>query len=524
MTSSFAGKLKAGMERKRNDGISHWMSGWCIPSLRCAPFRLVFYFPNLEQKRKPHTPHSTLHTPHSRHNAFTLLEVLIVMGLLVVIFGAVWGIIEMFTKSFIRGEIRSERSQLVRSLSTLVTDDLGCAIQDPLHPARESNVNAVRRFGLSGTNTSMRIDVLQINPFRPGSTTVQYGVQAPELKTVYYDYALLSANGGGLTRRELDFETPTGLPGQQNANNANLPSGDDSEDFAPLSAIGSDGASLSDFGGASLADTVSSANRTNPQQQQMAMMMPPEMAAANAAARYAANEKLQLEMSAPEVVGCWFRYYDGSQWRDDWNSLNRRGLPVAIEITLKMMPHTEAQKLRTSPWAAQVVNGPGISTIIGLQASDFSLQGGGGFGLQTSDFGVQTPGFPEARSLKPEASSLSDLGAPTTMTDLVAQQNMMRNQPVGLTVEQLAEQLDLLPPTEQRIVIRVPTTPLTSQQELQRSQPTVQPQAAQTAPRQQAQRSQAQRSVAQPRRAATAPQRRQPTGNRQSTSPDWIRQ
>ena len=436
------------------------------------------------------------------HRAFTLLEVLIVMALLVVIFGAIWGIVEMFQRSFVRGETRAERSLLVRSLSQLVTDDLSCAIQDPLHPARERNANAVRRFGLSGTNTSIRIDVLQINPFRTGSTTAQYGVQAPELKTVYYDYALYSPNGGGLTRRELDFETPASMPMQQNAANM-LFSGDDSGGES-LTAVGSDTPSLADFGGTSLTDRVAATNTTSAQQQ--TAMMPPEMLAANAAARSAANEKLQLEMSAPEVVGCWFRYYDGSQWQDSWNSLNRRGLPVAIEITLKMMPLTEAQTLRESPLAAQMVNGPGMSTVVGLQASDSRLQG------------LNPPPLTEA-------TSLTDRVMPSSMTDRVMQQNMMQNQPTGITVEQLAAQLDLLPPTEQRIVIRVPTTPLTSQKELQREQPTTQSNQNAANSRRQAPRQQAQRSVATQRGAESPnPQRRQPSGNRQSTSPDWIRQ
>ena len=469
--------------------------------------------------REKNTLRSALCALRSRR-AFTLLEVLIVMGLLVVIFSAIWGIVEMFSRSFTRGETRAERSLLVRSLSQLVTDDLGCAIQDPLHPARESNTTAVRRFGLSGTNTSIRIDVLQINPFRTGSTTAQYGVQAPELKTVYYDYALFSLNGGGLTRRELDFETPTSsMPGLQNAN-ANMPDGFDDPDSQM--AVGSETRSLTDFGGGgSLTDRVVAANDTRSQQQQM-LMMPPDMMAANAAARYAANEKLQLEMSAPEVVGCWFRYYDGNQWRDNWNSLNRRGLPVAIEITLKMMPLTEARTLRESPYAAQIINGPGMSTVVaGLQASDSRLQGS------------VSPRFPEARSLTPEASSLTDRGEAASLTDRVLQQNMMQNQPVGITVEQLAMQLELSPPTEQRIVIRVPTTPLTSQKELQREQPNTQrnqtaANSRQQAPRQFSQRNVAQRSVGQrtvdPSRTApppTQPRRQQPANRPQS--PGWIR-
>ena len=447
------------------------------------------------------------------HHGFTLIEVLIVMGLLVVIFGAIWGIVETFSKSFTRGEMRAERSQLVRSLSQLVTDDLGCAIQDPLHPARESNGSTVRRFGLSGSNTSMRIDVMQINPFRTGNMTVQYGVQAPELKTVYYDFAMYSPTGGGLTRRELDFETPTGSPGQsQMQSDLGDDTGADFDDTGGLAAIGSDSPSLADYGGGtSLAESVTIANQSQTYQQQM--MMPPEMMAAQQAARNYANDQLQLEMSAPEVVGCWFRYYDGSQWQDNWNSLERKGLPVAIEITLKLMPLVDAQTLRENPMAMQTINGPSTGSMMAANDAAYAQQ----YATNQNAAGLTAIGGSTASSLADYGggSSLADYGEAPTMADSIMQQNMLMQRPVGLTVEQLAEQLQLMPPSEQRIIVRVPTTPLTSQKELQRTQPQSTQQSSQTAaapPRQVAPR-----TVQQSQRSSN---RRQ----NQQQSPDWIRQ
>ena len=444
----------------------------------------------------------------NHRTGFTLIEVLIVMGLLVVIFAAIWGIVETFSKSFTRGEMRAERSQLVRSLSQLVTDDLGCAIQDPLHPARESNSNTVRRFGLSGSNTSMRIDVMQINPFRTGNMTAQYGVQAPELKTVYYDFAMSSPTGGGLMRRELDFETPTGPLGQsQMQSDLGNDTGADFEDTSGLVAIGSDSPSLADYGGGtSLAESVTIANQSQTYQQQM--MMPPEMMAAQQAARNYANDQLQLEMSAPEVVGCWFRYYDGSQWQDNWNSLERKGLPVAIEITLKLMPLVDAQALRESPLAMQMINGPSTGSIMAANDAAYAQQ----YAANQNTAGFTAIGGSTAPSLADYGggSSLADYGEAPTMTDSIMQQNILMQRPVGLTVEQLAEQLQLMPPSEQRIIVRVPTTPLTSQKELQRTQ---QPSQTAAAPPRQV----APRTMQQSQRSSN---RRQ----NQSQSPDWIRQ
>ena len=48
----------------------------------------------------------------------------------------------------------------------------------------------------------------------------------------------------------------------------------------------------------------------------------------------------QGELIAPEVVGLEFRYFDGSQWMEFWDSQQVQGLPLAVEITLAIQPGT----------------------------------------------------------------------------------------------------------------------------------------------------------------------------------------
>ncbi|MDR1385573.1 MAG: type II secretion system protein GspJ [Planctomycetaceae bacterium] len=380
----------------------------------------------------------------NRRFGFTLIELLISTTLLLILFAILWGLVEMFSRSFQRGESRTERSQLVRSISQLLADDLSCVIQDPLHPARETNSNGARRFGLSGTVHSIRMDVVQINPFRTGGQTVQNGVQAPELKTVYYNFSLLSPNGGGLIRRELDFETPV----------------------------------------------VSQSRSTNDNQ--------------------------QLAMFAPEVVGCSFRYYNGSQWHNSWNSLDRKGLPVAIEITFQSMPLADAETLRNSPLAGQISNNiPSQQNRMGNVAQNIEP-------ATENALGSNAPSLGDSAA---NAASLGDLGnAPMTSDTILEQNTLQRNGVLSAgthgqwTLESAAQQLHLPPPTEQRIVVYVPTTPLAAQQELRRERPQTNSQ---------------QRSS---RQANTAPQpaarQRNSSSRRRSSqqppqtpqSPDWIRQ
>ncbi|MDR2440500.1 MAG: type II secretion system protein GspJ [Planctomycetaceae bacterium] len=148
---------------------------------------------------------------------FTLLELLLVLALFVVLSGILWNIISLFSKSQTQGTQLAERSQLVRSLSQLLEDDLKAAIQDPIHPLEYSiGDDDVRRFGLSGSSQMLRVDVIEINPFVTTTATTPQPRQAllgeiqtttpraAELKTVFYNFQ----QSNGLTRREIDFETP----------------------------------------------------------------------------------------------------------------------------------------------------------------------------------------------------------------------------------------------------------------------------------------------------------------------------
>lgn len=214
---------------------------------------------------------------NNEQHAFTLLEVMIALGLFVILLSILWNVIALFTRSQTRGSMLAERSQLVRSLAQLLEDDLRAAIQDPIHPlkAGSGGDDDVRRFSLSGNEQSLRIDVIEINPFAQTETeprVAQFGVISPsqpkaaELKTVFY----LFNRAEGLLRREIDFETPD------------------------MNSPGPEGSRL----------------------------------------------------SAPEIVSCRFRYFDGTSWSSSWESLQRNGLPIAIEADLQSVSLADSVKLR----------------------------------------------------------------------------------------------------------------------------------------------------------------------------------
>jgi hypothetical protein len=45
-----------------------------------------------------------------------------------------------------------------------------------------------------------------------------------------------------------------------------------------------------------------------------------------------------LEPIAPEVTAIEFRYYDGAEWVDTWDSAEKEGLPLAVEIAIAIGP------------------------------------------------------------------------------------------------------------------------------------------------------------------------------------------
>lgn len=67
-----------------------------------------------------------------------------------------------------------------------------------------------------------------------------------------------------------------------------------------------------------------------------------DRAVANWAAASGDFERLERSQRrlASHVTGIEFRYYDGTEWCPSWDSEERQGLPLAVEVTLSMMPQS----------------------------------------------------------------------------------------------------------------------------------------------------------------------------------------
>ena len=290
---------------------------------------------------------------------FTLLEVLLATMISASLLALLWALFSVYLRLFETGPARAEQVQLARALLQQLGDDLHSAIEDAPKddPAAESPgaagpAAAVRRFGLLGTRDALRVDVLQMIPMeespslRGDVTDALRGVtvrQVPELRTIFYSFrkpgvletadpsdpAVAPAAGlaarPGLTRRELDYETPY--------------------------------TQLEDSLAAGRVPTVAALDGE----------FVDEMAPTDSWADALPGDAPQGESItwAPEVVGLEFRYFDGSGFSSEWNSLKRKSLPVAIEVTLQLSTPEQAKPRR--PSADEVSpdeNGPDLGTTL----------------------------------------------------------------------------------------------------------------------------------------------------------------
>lgn len=387
-----------------------------------------------------------------RFQGFTLLEMLLVLALIVVMLGGVAALVRVFSNSYSADERRVGRAQLARSISQMLDEDLGSAVQDPIQAvADDANRQFIRHFGLRGDSRSLQIDVVQPSLFANVATTEENARvssggdkssnarQVPELKTVFYEFVPINATEGGsdaqnaasppsgsndgedlgstlsgslssvagdelnaelgltqnpldgssfldgtlplaqkfgLSRRELDYETPDGEEDENDLYSASTGASIDQTTGA---------ASVSLSGSLTTPPDARQSRLTSTDPQINALLGVPDDS------QYVYKEPMtavQIAMDsddgatwAPEVLDCRFSYFDGTNWLDSWDSIEKRGLPIAIKTELKLAPLDDVDLYRNSPLLYNLPPAPDPATLAKLKAQ---IQG------QASDDGVNT--------------------------------------------------------------------------------------------------------------------------------------
>jgi hypothetical protein len=277
------------------------------------------------------------------------LEVLLASVLMAMLLTTLMAVFNIYSHLFETGGAKVARAQLAAALERQFTDDLRSAIEDsPDQNNAAGGAGSVRRFSLLGTATTLRFDVLQmlpedqiptLNPLSTGGLASGSTPHVPELKTVAYRFvpkrpplskavgedalersgdvfASLVAPGPGLTRWEIGFETPLqGTAMSDMLNNKKQLDDINSESSPHDTALGVNFEDL-------LAQTPDAEGLT----------------------------------WLPEVLSAAFRYFDGTTWSDQWNSLQQGSLPVAVEVTIRLQELTEPSNQQNQPRSGKASN------------------------------------------------------------------------------------------------------------------------------------------------------------------------
>ncbi len=339
---------------------------------------------------------------------FTLVEVMLTTVLAAVLLLALWSLLSMYSKTFEGGHARTEQSQLARVLleqmstdfeNVLVapTTELPAAMpssgvgldavstlgdQPPAHPIapvhgnvpaaaslpqqpqpfatgnggltglltdrvpapdggeRLSGSNAVvtsslRPAGLFGTATFLQMDVVQPATLAPDRERDEQLVdpesspRADELKTVVYAFEEYRdpANPSRepttrLVRSELSWAQAHPARGVERGDFATGGA------LAPHSALDGSTTGASDHTegfGAPIVDSLGADDES----------LPPSAT------------------TIPEVLGFALRYFDGAMWSEEWDSVSRKSLPTAIEVSLRLRSLEEIAKPTTDDLASK---------------------------------------------------------------------------------------------------------------------------------------------------------------------------
>lgn len=80
-----------------------------------------------------------------------------------------------------------------------------------------------------------------------------------------------------------------------------------------------------------------------------------------------------VDVFAPEITAIQFAYFDGLEWSTEWDSEQRGGIPVAVEITLVILPAEKRQfntRVEMQSTMAQLTNEEVYRLVVHLPSSD----------------------------------------------------------------------------------------------------------------------------------------------------------
>jgi len=292
---------------------------------------------------------------HPGRRGFTLLEVMLALGLTSLILVALGMAIDFHLRVLDAGRAHVEEAQLARVLLRRIADDLrGTVPVDSQNSAGASGASDVSgssgasvASGASGTSTTSDTSdasgtTLSTTPHAtPGIYGDAYTIQmdVSRLPQPYQLQTQCTLGSESLQATSLsDVKTVSYYVG----------STQDAGSAMGFQGVGATGGIQGAAGSLPAA----------PSGEQGLLRLELDRAAAQFQAEHGGFDATALNpaLLAPEVAGIEFAYCDGTQWLDVWDTAQNGGLPVAVQVTLYITP--AKSKRAASSWLDGLTGSP----------------------------------------------------------------------------------------------------------------------------------------------------------------------
>lgn len=283
----------------------------------------------------------------ARRWGFTLVELLAALGISLLLIAAISAALDIYLRITTTGQLSVERQQVTRALLEQMTRDVGSIV---FRPEESTTAEATDEEG-----AIVEEDSSDTAAEDEDETTI-----AVEDPTTGY-----SANSIGLVGDAQTLLLNVSRPQRELGYSPPLLA-------TSLTARSSDLMSVSWFlatpGGAGLSGAVGNlAQQSTPAGERRASVYQSSIGLARLEGDRMAIDHADLAMDvealaaaaqviAPEVASLQFRYFDGLQWVDTWDSTAMNALPLAIEVTIgyREPPDKDADKLADLTGAVRI--------------------------------------------------------------------------------------------------------------------------------------------------------------------------
>lgn len=273
---------------------------------------------------------------------FTLIEVLIALGLSVVLISAVYGAVEMYYRFQTAGRAEIRGQQLLRSLTRLIARDLASVVQAPPEPATASSSTGQAADSVdssSGSSTGSSTSSSSSSSSSSGSTSSTFSGSSFDSMAKGGTSSTTTTSGTAtsfLGLEEAGRPVIFGLAGTEQLLHltVSLPTREMNYISLSSAAIPEDRSGdlqIITFGLAPIDAMSMTILQKNLKTSRPSVGLGRRVR--DLFSPFGTDESLESQhLLAPEVTELGFRYFDSGEWFSTWDSVTMGRLPRAVEI------------------------------------------------------------------------------------------------------------------------------------------------------------------------------------------------